>query len=59
MRPETARVRDALGYTLVVEMKDLFAKVKIFEGGWTALADPQGILVIGYRNALLAGQRGH
>ena len=31
MRAEAARVHDSLGYSLVIEMEKLFAKVKIFE----------------------------
>jgi hypothetical protein len=58
VRAETARVYDALGYALVVEVKDLFAEVEIFERSRAAPADLQRILVVGDRCALLRGERG-
>src|SRR5688572_13810321 len=39
MRAETAGVNNPLGYTLVVEVEDLLAKVKVFERGRPACSD--------------------
>jgi hypothetical protein len=58
MGPETAGVDDTLGNALMIKMKDFLAKVKVFERSGTARADLEGILVIGYRDALLRGQHG-
>jgi hypothetical protein len=58
MHPKTAGVNDSFGDTLMVEVENLFAKVKVFEPGGAACSDLEGILVIGYRDALLRGQHG-
>ena len=51
-----AGVHDALGDALVVEVEDLLAEVEVLEQRRAALADPQRVLVVGDRNALLGGQ---
>ena len=56
MRSETAGMNDPLGDTLMVEVEELLAEVKVFERGGPACSDLKGILVIRYRNALLRGQ---
>ena len=48
---------DALGDALMVEMRDLLAQQKVFQQGRPALAAVQGVLVIGQRQALVAGQQ--
>ncbi len=58
MRAEAARVHDPLGDALMIEMKELFAKMKVLERGRTARADLQRILVVGNRDTLLGGQHG-
>jgi hypothetical protein len=54
VRAETAGVHDALRDTLMVEVKDLFAEVEIFERGRSARSDTQRILVVGDRHPLLS-----
>ena len=49
----------ALGNALVIEMEDLFAKMKIFQSGRTARADLERILIVGNRRSLLRGQDRH
>ena len=44
---------------LVVEVKDLFTEVEIFQRGRTTRPDLQSILVIGNRYSLLSGQDGN
>ncbi len=56
MRAEAARVHDALGNALVIEMEDLLAEVKVFERGRAARADPQGVLIVADDHALLRRQ---
>jgi hypothetical protein len=43
----------------MVEVKDLFAKVKVFEKGWPARPDAKRVLVIRDGNTLLGGQDRH
>jgi hypothetical protein len=56
MRSKPAGVNHPLGYTLVVEVEDLLTEVKVFERGGSTCSDLEGILIVGYRNALLGGQ---
>ena len=56
MSAEAARVDDALRDTLVVEVKNLLAEMKVLKRGRPARADPQRVLVVRDRNALLGGQ---
>ena len=58
MRAEAAGVHDALGDALVVEVEDLLAEVEVLEQRRAALADPQRVLVVGDRHALLRRQPG-
>ena len=51
-----ARVDDPLGDALVVEVEDLLAEVEVFQQRRAAGADPQRVLVVGDRDALLRGQ---
>ena len=46
MCSEAARVNDSLRDTLVIEMKNLFAKMKVFESGRAASTDPERILIV-------------
>jgi hypothetical protein len=45
-----------LGNTLVVEVKDLLAEMKVVDERWTAGADAQRVLVVGDGAALRRGQ---
>jgi len=40
----------------MVEMKDLLAEMEILDQRWSALADLQGVLVVGYGRPLCRGQ---
>jgi len=53
VRPEAARVHDALRYPLVVEMEDLLAEVKVLEQARPALAGRERVLIVAHRHALL------
>ena len=55
--PSSARVDDALGNSLVVEVRDLFTQNEVFEEGRTAQPGLQRVLVVGNRDALIGGQR--
>jgi hypothetical protein len=44
--------------TLMIEVKNLLAKVKILKRSGAAVADSKRVLVIGYGNTLLRGQDG-
>ncbi len=46
----------ALGNPLVVEVEDLLAEMEVLQRGGPALADPQGVLIVGDHRALLRGQ---
>src|SRR3546814_6000634 len=46
MSARAARVDDALGNTLMVEMEDFLAKDEIFQQGRTTLASAERILII-------------
>jgi hypothetical protein len=52
-------MHDSLGDAFVVEVKDLLAKVKVFEQGWSARSDAKRVLVIRDGNTLLGGQDRH
>ena len=56
VRAIAARMHDALGNALVVEVEDLLAEMEILERGRPAPADPQRVLVVGDRGALLRRQ---
>jgi hypothetical protein len=49
-------VHDALGDPLVVEVEDLLAEVEVLERRRAPIADPQRVLVVGDRYALLGRQ---
>jgi hypothetical protein len=51
-----AGVDDALGNALVVEVEDLLPEVEVLQQRRPPRADPQRVLVIGDRRALLGGQ---
>ena len=57
MRRRPARVDDALGNALVVEVRDLFTQNEVFEEGRTAQPGLQRVLVVGNGDALIGGQR--
>jgi hypothetical protein len=46
MRAEATGVNDAFGDALVVEVKELFAKVKVLEGGGAARTNAEGVLIV-------------
>ena len=58
VRAEAAGVDHPLGDALVVEVEDLLPEVEVLEQRRAPLADPQRVLVVGDRDALLGGQRG-
>jgi hypothetical protein len=53
MRTEASRVDDPLGDALVIEVKDLLAKMEILEQCGAACADSQGVLIVRDGSALL------
>ena len=59
MRAIATRVDDPLRDSLVIEMEDLLAEVKILQQGRPARTDLQGILVVGNRSPLRRGQHRH
>ena len=56
MRAVAAGMHDPLGNALVVEVEDLLAEMKVLDQRRSALADLQGVLVVGDRPALCGGQ---
>ena len=56
VRSVAAGVHDPLGDALVVEVEDLLAEVEVLQQRRPALADPQGVLVVGDRDALRGRQ---
>ena len=56
MRAGSARMHDALGNALVVEVRDLLAQDEVFEQRRPAQPGFQGILVVGNRHALVGGE---
>jgi hypothetical protein len=56
MGAETPCVNDALGDALVVEMKNLLAKMEVLKGSRPARTDSQRVLVVGDRYPLLGRQ---
>src|SRR5687767_8508161 len=56
MRSETTGMNHPFGDTLMVEVEELLAQVKILERGRPARSNLEGILVIRYRNSLLCRQ---
>ena len=56
MRPGAARMHDALGDALMVEMGDLLAQDEIFEQARAALAALERILIVGDRRSLVGRQ---
>ena len=59
MSAEAAGMDDPLGDALVVEVEDLLAEVEVFQQRRAAGADPERVLVVRDRDALLRGQHGH
>ena len=57
MRAEAARMHYPLGNAFMIEMKNLLAKMEIFQRGRPARADFQRVLIVGNRYSLLRGQR--
>src|SRR5690606_17297809 len=57
VRPVPARMHDALGNPLVVEMRDLFAEDEVLEQGGTTHADLERVLIVGDDQTLIGGQR--
>ena len=55
----TARVDDAFGDAFMVEMKDLFPEMRVFEQRGTARAGFKTVLIVGHRDALFGSQRGN
>jgi hypothetical protein len=58
MRACRSRVNDTLGNTLVIEMRDFFAKDEILQKRRAARIGPERVLIIGKRDALVRGERG-
>ena len=58
MHARRARVNDALGNTLVIEVRDFFAKDEIFQQHRPARVRFERILIVGKRDALICGVRG-
>ena len=58
MRPRRSRVNDALGNTLVNEMRDLVAKDEILQKRRTARIGPERVLIVGKGDALVRGEDG-
>jgi hypothetical protein len=56
MSAKAAGMDDPFRYALVIEVKNLLAKVKVFQRRRAALADPKRVLIVGYRSALLCRQ---
>ena len=56
MCPEAAGVNDSLRNSFVIEVENLFAKMKVLESCWTATSYFQRILIVRYRYALLGSQ---
>ena len=56
VRAGAARVHDALGNALVIEVRDLLAQDEIFEQRGPAQAGLQRVLVVGDRHALVGGE---
>ena len=56
MGAEAAGMDHPLGNSLVIEVKNFLAKMKVFQHGRSAGADFQRVLVIRDRSALLSGQ---
>ena len=56
VRAGAARVHDALGNALVIEVRDLLAQDEVFEQRRAAQARLQRVLVVGDRHALVGGE---
>jgi hypothetical protein len=59
MGSEAARMHDALRDPFMIEVKDFFSKMKVFQKGRTTRADSQRILIVRNRHSLLRRQRRH
>ena len=57
VRAGAARMHDALGDALVIEMRDLLAQDEVFEQRRPARAAFQRVLIVGDRHALVGGQQ--
>src|SRR5687768_9683617 len=53
----SARMHDALGDALVVEMRDFLAEDVVFEQRGAARPDLEGVLIVGDDAALVGGER--
>ena len=58
MHARRSRVDDTLGNTLVIEMRDFFAKDEILQKRRASRVGSERILIIGKRDALVRGERG-
>jgi hypothetical protein len=58
MYARCSRVNDTLGNTLVIEMRDFFAKDEILQKRRTAQIGPKRVLIIGKCYALVGGEDG-
>ena len=57
MRARTARMNDALGNSLVIEMGDLFAEGEIFQKRRAPVPGLQRVLIVRDDDALIGGER--
>ena len=57
VRRRAARMHDALGNALVIEVRDLLAQDEVFEQRRPAQARLERVLVVGDRHALIRRQR--
>ena len=58
MGPETSCVDNALRDTFVVEVENLFTKMEVLKRSRPPRANPERVLVVGNRNALLRCENG-
>src|SRR5450756_693261 len=58
MHARRSRVNDTLGNTLVIEMRDFFAKDEILQKRRAVRIGPERVLIIEKRDALVRGERG-
>jgi uncharacterized protein YfaT (DUF1175 family) len=56
MGPEAAGVNDSFRNSLMIEVENLFTKMKVLESRWTATSYFQRILIVRYGYALLCSQ---
>jgi len=58
MRSRTSRVNDTLWNSLVVEVRDLFAKDEVLQKSRAAAIGPERVLIVGNRVALIGCENG-